>query len=122
MIFKGLKDETKSDSKDLPSRHFDFGLGTAELLGFKGSCPNGASSRDCYCFQLAVRPDAHEHGQPIAQPYPTYSDGYTNPDGNCHPAAQPYAGSDSYANRSGDARATAQRTGAGDGSGISPHR
>jgi hypothetical protein len=115
------KDETQADSRDLLSRHFDFNLGTAELLGFMGSCPNGASNRGCHCFQFAVRPDAHEHGQPVAQLYPRCSDGYTIPNGNCHPATQPYAASDLSANRNGDARTATQRTGAGDGFGISPH-
>ncbi len=87
----------------MPSRHFDFDLGS-ELLGFRGFCPTSASNRGCYCFQLAVRPDVHKGGQPVAQPYPWCSDGYTVLDGNCHPAIQPHAGPNSSANRGGDAR------------------
>ncbi len=92
----------------MPSRHFDFDLGTAELLGFRGSWLNAAPSRDCHCFQLAVRPDTHEHGQPSAQSYSAYSDGYTIPDGNCYSAAQPYAGSGSFANYNGNTSIAAQ--------------
>ena len=116
------KRETQPDSGDLPYRHFDFDLGSPELLGFRGYCPDGASGRDCYYFEPAARPDGHTHSEPVTQPYPTYSDGYTIPDGNCHPATQPYAGSNSSANRNGDIRAPAQRTRAGDGFRISPHR
>ena len=97
-------------------------MGIAELLRFGGSCFNSASSRDCHCFQFAAMPDAHGYSEPVAQPYPMYSNGHAIPDGNCYPATEPYVGSDSSANPSGNARAAAQRTGAGDGFGISPHR
>jgi hypothetical protein len=98
------KNEIQSDSGNLPFHYFDFDLGTAELLGFRGSCPGGASNRDCYSFQPAASPDGYSDSNPFAQLYPTYSDDHTISDGNCHSVTQPYAGSDSYANHSGNAR------------------
>jgi hypothetical protein len=102
------EDETQPDSTNLSSDHFDFDLGSPELLRFRGSYAHGASNGDAYCFESAARPDDHSDGEPVAQPYPWCPDDYTIPDGNCHPATQPYIGSDSSANRNGDTRAPSE--------------